>query len=244
MQLDISQLKKLQEYDLEIQEIAGKTDELRAQLDELVSMYDALTASLEGQRAQLEETRALMRDKEIEIETNTDRYNQSKAKLNTVSNTREYNALEREMDQLRKMRAQLEEERDSLKEAVEESEADVNDKAEKTSELEAQIKEEESAIESEQSKSKRRINKLEKERDSLKGDLPKQLVRRYAFISSRRPGPAVVPAVDGTCKGCQMILPPQLYNELFSATKLIQCPTCQRILYLGKSEQAEEGEES
>jgi predicted nucleic acid-binding Zn-ribbon protein len=243
LQLDISQLQKLQEYDLEIQEIAGKTDELREQLDELVAMYESLTSTLQAQRAQLEETRALMRDKEIEIESNGDRYNQSKAKLNAVSNTREYNALEREMDQLRKMKAQLEEERDSLREAVEESEADVNDKAAKTAELESQIKEEEAAIDAEQSKTKRRISKLEGERDKLKEGLPKPLVRRYAFISSRRPGPAVVPAIDGTCKGCQMILPPQLYNELYTATKLIQCPTCQRILFLGEQAAAEDAGE-
>lgn len=242
MQRDISLLRTLQERDLEIQEIESKTDALRVALDELVTMHRTLLGSLEIQRAQLEETRALMRDKEIELETNLDRYNQSKAKLSAVSNTREYNALEREMDALRKMRAQLEEERDSLREAVEESEGDVADKAEKTAELEGQIKAEESTIEDEASKTRSRITKLEKERDKLKRDLPKQLVRRYVFISGRRPGAAVVEAADGVCTGCNMALPPQQYNELFVGQKLIQCANCQRILYINPDAK-EEGDE-
>ena len=242
MQRDIALLRTLQERDLEIQEIKSKTDSLREALVELVTMHKVLLGSLEGQRAQLEETRALMRDKEIELESNLDRYNQSKAKLSAVSNTREYNALEREMDALRKMRAQLEEERDSLREAVEESEGDVADKTEKTTELEGQIKSEESTIKKESAKTKDRIKTLEDERDKLKRDLPKQLVRRYVFISSRRPGPAVVPAVDGVCTGCNMALPPQQYNELFVGQKLIQCSNCQRILYINPDATTEEEE--
>ncbi|MFT4704563.1 MAG: putative nucleic acid-binding Zn-ribbon protein [Bradymonadia bacterium] len=243
MQRDIELLRQLQNFDLEIQEIEGTTDKLRAGLDELTSAHEALSGALQTQRSKLEETRALMRDKEIELESNLERYNQSKAKLNAVSNTREYNALEREMDTLRKMRAQLEEERDSLSEAVEEAEEDVTDKSAKTAELRTQIEAEEAEILTEANKSKKRTNDLAKKRDKLKADLPKSLVRRYEFISGRRPGPAVVPAIDGVCQGCNMKSPPQLYNELFKGEKLISCPTCQRILYLGEKPEEEEEEE-
>ena len=222
MQQEISLLRELQEFDLQIEAIHEKTGKLRESLDELIAFHETLSASLEDQRAQLESTRTLMRDKEIELEANEERYNQSKAKLNHVSNTREYNALEREMDALRKMRAQLEEERESLREAVDGFEADVADKALKTGELEAQIKEEEKAIASEAKGAEQDVIKFKDKRVGLKDNLPKALVRRYEFISSRRPGPAVVHASQGVCSGCNMRLPPPLYNELQMGRKVIQ----------------------
>lgn len=239
----IALLRDLQEFDLQIESIHDKTAKLREALDELVSLHDSLSASLEGQRAQLEETRTLMRDKEIELESNEERYNQSKAKLNAVSNTREYNALEREMDALRKMRAQLEEERESLADAVEGFASDVTEKAEKTTLLEVQIRDEEKAIEDEAKKAEKEVQGLIGKRADLKDKLPKPLFRRYEFISSRRPGPALVPASNGVCSGCNMRMPPQLFNELQMGKKMIQCPSCQRILYFDPGVTEEEGEE-
>lgn len=241
MQQEIAQLRNLQDFDLQIEEIENRTGVLREALDEVTSIHEALNGSLEAQRAQLEETRALMRDKEIELETNEERYNQSKAKLNHVSNTREYNALEREMDALRKMRIQLEGERDSLRDAVQEYEDDVAEKAEKTAELERQIASEEAEIEAQSSGAAGEIKSLQEKRDKLKTDLPKRLIRRYEFISSRRPGAAVVGATEGVCSGCNMRMPPQMFNELQLGNKMIQCPSCQRILFFvaGPAEKAE-----
>lgn len=241
MQDEIALLRELQKYDLQIEAIHEKTAKLREALDELVSLHDSLSSSLEGQRSQLEETRTMMRDKEIELEANEDRYNQSKAKLNAVSNTREYNALEREMDALRKMRAQLEEERESLADAVEGFAADVADKAEKTTLLEVQIKDEEKAIDEEAAKAGTDVKDLVARREELKNKLPKPLFRRYEFISSRRPGAAVVSASNGVCSGCNMRMPPQLFNELQLARKMIQCPSCQRILFFDPALDGEEG---
>lgn len=242
MQQDIALLKDLQEYDLQIEAIHETTSQMREAMEELVGLHETLTAGLEGQKAQLEETRTLMRDKEIELESNSERYDQSKAKLNQVSNTREYNALEREMDALRKLRAQLEEERDSLKEAVEGYEADVADKSDKTREIEKQIKAEEKAIDQEAKKSGSDVESLKKKRDALKKKLDKTLSRRYEFISSRRPGAAVVPATEGVCSGCHMRMPPQLFIELQMGNTVIQCPSCQRIVFFKPAETGEEEE--
>ena len=39
----------------------------------------------------------------------------------------------------------------------------------------------------------------------------------------------------GTCQGCRMRLPPQLYNELQKHLQVHFCPKCQRILYFETS---------
>jgi hypothetical protein len=46
-----------------------------------------------------------------------------------------------------------------------------------------------------------------------------------------RKGLAVVAVKDGTCRGCNMRIPPQLYNVLQRGNSLELCPTCNRIIY-------------
>jgi predicted nucleic acid-binding Zn-ribbon protein len=58
-----------------------------------------------------------------------------------------------------------------------------------------------------------------------------ELRRRYEMIFSRRGGVAVVPVRGGTCQGCHMHVPPQLYNLIQRNEQVILCPNCQRMLY-------------
>jgi hypothetical protein len=47
----------------------------------------------------------------------------------------------------------------------------------------------------------------------------------------RKAGQAMSPVRDGQCQACRLSVPPQLYNELQRADKLMVCPNCARIMY-------------
>ena len=230
-------LRDLQEFDLQIQAINSRAEEMREDLEELNQLHDGLNDSLLTQKKQLDDTRAMMKEKEDLLASNEDRHNLSKSRLNQVSNTREYNALEKEMETLRKMNATLEEERESLREAIEGSEADVADKAAKVANLKAQIDEAVSIMEEEAASAGAKTAKLTAERLTVRNQIDKLLVRKYEFIAGRRPGRAVVVAQQGMCSGCNMMLPPQLYNELQLDQKILQCTNCQRILFYETEEE-------
>ena len=68
-------------------------------------------------------------------------------------------------------------------------------------------------------------------RQSLIDTVDAELRRRYEMILSRRGGLAVVPVRDGTCQGCRMRVPPQLYNQIQRNDQIILCPSCQRMLH-------------
>jgi predicted nucleic acid-binding Zn-ribbon protein len=40
-----------------------------------------------------------------------------------------------------------------------------------------------------------------------------------------------VPAVNSICNGCNVNIPPQMYNELQRCKSVKLCPNCQRIIY-------------
>ena len=192
-------LRQLQEFDLQIQAINSRAEEMREDLDELNQLHDGLNDSLLTQKKQLDDTRAMMKEKEDLLASNEERHNLSKSRLNQVSNTREYNALEKEMETIRKMNGLLEEERESLREAIEGSESDVTDKESKVANLKAQIDEAVSIMESEAASAGDKTAKLSAERLGVRSQIEKTLVRRYEFIAGRRPGRAVRSAARRDC---------------------------------------------
>jgi predicted nucleic acid-binding Zn-ribbon protein len=65
------------------------------------------------------------------------------------------------------------------------------------------------------------------------GLIDSQLFKKYLVIKKQQQeGLAVVPVKDAVCHGCNVNLPPQLYNELFRYDSLKFCPNCHRIIYL------------
>ena len=60
------------------------------------------------------------------------------------------------------------------------------------------------------------------------------LRKRYQLLLDRRGGVAVVEARNGACLGCNMHLPPQLFNSLYLAKEVQTCPHCNRLLYVEK----------
>ncbi len=68
-------------------------------------------------------------------------------------------------------------------------------------------------------------------RDALVGSVDEELHRRYEMIFSRRGGLAVVEIRGGTCLGCHMNVPPQLFNQIQRMEQVILCPNCQRMLF-------------
>jgi hypothetical protein len=74
------------------------------------------------------------------------------------------------------------------------------------------------------------LEQQESGRQAIASQVPRDLLRRYEQVQRRR-GIALVPVVDGICKGCFMSLPPQLNNIIARCTSLESCPSCQRLLY-------------
>lgn len=233
MDNELKLLQKLQEVDLEIDDIHERSDKLQAEIEEREAARDSLKAGLEQRSAQLEALRSELRDKERELQENTDHSHQHKDKQARVASARELSAIEKEIESLRRRRAQLEEEFENLSDAVTDHQEEVDERDERLKLLETELNAERKGYEKEIVSSEARIDQLEKERDSFKKDFAnaKALIARYEFIRARLPGRVIVAARNGACNGCNMVVPPQTYNELITGEKVIQCPNCKRILY-------------
>ena len=230
-QKQIEQLVVLQEIDGEIIVLQKEVDQAPRELAQLEATHDEIM----GRKNQIIEKVDIIKQQQgrlgVEIEDDSVKIKKSKSKLMMASNTREYHAMMREMDNMEKLN-RLREEEDSamseelgrLAEQLEEVEVEltqVNEKLDIMREgLEERVK-----------KANKRLDTLNKKRVTAGKVVPKPILARYEFIRERLAAPVIVSVAKGVCAGCNIAIPPQVYNELQQGQQIHSCPNCKRLIY-------------
>jgi predicted nucleic acid-binding Zn-ribbon protein len=75
------------------------------------------------------------------------------------------------------------------------------------------------------------IERITGERSAIVGALNKQVLLTFEQVSKKRNGIAVAEAKDGICTICHVRLRPQVFNTVRRNEEIIQCDSCNRILY-------------
>jgi predicted nucleic acid-binding Zn-ribbon protein len=75
------------------------------------------------------------------------------------------------------------------------------------------------------------LQQIAVERAAVVRDVSPNALAIFELVSRRRNGVAVAPARDGICTLCHVRLRPQVFNTVLRNDQIIQCDSCQRILY-------------
>ena len=113
--------------------------------------------------------------------------------------------------------------------------ADARDKDVKAAE--AELKDETAEIEKEKEQARLRTAEDQKllaewngKRDKLRTGISPDVLRQYERVMKFR-GSGISEVRDQKCMACQVMLRPQTYNDVRAGQKVIECESCQRILY-------------
>ena len=169
------------------------------------------------------EQKGLMTDDEVQVAG-------AKHKLAQAKNSKEYMAAQREIEQRREGLVAREAEIAKLVEAVDAKKKLLADRANDVEALKASIAKDGDAAKARMAEIEGKIAELRVERDKLAATVRPDVLKRYGNIRMRR-GLAVVSVRNGTCQGCNMNIPPQLYNVLQRGQTVETCPSCHRIIY-------------
>ena len=232
MRNNLKSLYELQEIDLRIDGLDGEKGQL---LSEAQALEAKLAEAREKIAARREEAQVLETEKvtlEANLASENDNIVRSESHLKEIKTQKEYQAVSKEISGAKKLIVELEEQLLQKINAIEEIGADVAKK-------EAELAELEQNVALQQGEVQRKVETLESgiaadaatREETIKG-LPASVMKRYSRLRDQRRGIAVVEAKEGNCMGCNMHLPPQLYNTLFRADDVLTCPHCQRILVL------------
>jgi len=225
-------LKELQEIDQELNKVGQSRKELEtersalnADVERVQGMVDSLAADGEALREQRRElTQALVLEQE--------NVKKAESRLPTIKTQKEYVAVLKEIDTAKKMNKDIEDkirakdgEIEVLSREQEEKEAELTSLKEKVDSRQEEI----AAVLAEYAQAEEEKGS---QRDVLLPGLPVPLRKRYQLLFERRGGMAVVEARNGACLGCNMHLPPQLFNSLFQTQEIQSCPHCNRLLFV------------
>jgi predicted nucleic acid-binding Zn-ribbon protein len=230
-QKQIEQLVVLQSVDDEIiglrEELEGAPREL-AELENLLQSYDERTAQIDEKLDLLKQQQKRLDD---EIEEDASKVKKSKNKLMMASNTKEYHAMMREMDSLEKLNRMREEERVAVvEELARQKEAKV-ELDEEVGTVRVDFDAKKATLDERVQQAQKRLDALDKKRKKAGKVVPAPILGRYEFIRSRLRNPVIVPVTEGICSGCNIMIPPQIYNELQKGKQILSCPNCQRLIY-------------
>jgi predicted nucleic acid-binding Zn-ribbon protein len=223
-------LEQLQQVDAKLHETQEALTALPAKLNSLKDDVDRVENLLEGERQQHAEVQRYRSELESANKADQDSLNKAKTKLTQVRTSKEYMATQRELESARKSTGEREEELLKLLEAIEASERSIKVHEEELEALKQHVAEQEQETSEQIARLKQELEVHEAEHTKMAATVRKDVLARYETIRKRR-GLAVVPAHHGVCMGCNMALPPQLFNVLQRGETIEICPSCQRIVY-------------
>ncbi len=222
-------LWELQGIDAGLDEIRNTQESFAPKLDNIkedISLLKGAEEEYQGELAAKEVERRDLRDK---VEQLKGLIAQSKEKIAQIANNKEYFAVLKELEHNQK---QLERQDHELTGLVEEIDSIKEQIAENEKELTAKYEEmalEEKAIAAKIATLERKIKSGERGRQTKTKGLDQTFLRRYQRIRKRFKN-AVVAAENGTCLGCNVNVPPQVYIDLLKGQGMMCCPNCQRIM--------------
>jgi predicted nucleic acid-binding Zn-ribbon protein len=226
----LKQLEELQTHDAKIQELEQSLNAIPAKLAATQTDLARVEGLLASESLALGETeryyaeqKGLVTDDEVQVAG-------AKHKLTQAKNSKEYMAAQREIEQRRESLASREGEITKLVDAVDAKKKLLADRAADVQTLKESIAKDGDAARARMAEIQAKIAQLRKVRDKLATQVKPDVLKRYGAIRMRR-GLAVVSVKNGTCQGCNMNIPPQLYIVLQRGVSIEVCPSCSRIIY-------------
>ncbi|BAI80944.1 conserved hypothetical protein [Deferribacter desulfuricans SSM1] len=236
---ELVELIHLQKIDNRIAEIETALANVPTYLKESMEHFETLEKKYNEAKAEYEANVA-------EKETVEKSYNENKAlldkaqkKLSTVKNSKEYEAVLKELDILKKNVNDEELKLLDLNEKIENYEKNIEEMTSKYNEAKQKLEEDKKRRDEENKELVEELEKLKAEREEQVKKIKKSTLSKYERIRKARNNLAIVRIIDETCTGCYMKVPPQLFVEVKKNVHIQQCPNCQRFLYYKEDEQEE-----
>jgi uncharacterized protein len=226
----IRSLEDLAAIDADLKTLDDQLNEERSTLSTLKASLKRLEDKLKNDTLSLAATEKARGELMVDVRAMMQQLDHSRDKLNRSRTERESNAAQRELEELRKLVRDREEDITKLTTEGDVARAQIEATDAEAKKLQEELGSSEGDINS-------RLHKVEAEkkqklglRDAVIKKLPPVLYRRYDTLRGKK-GVGIAQTTDGTCKACNMSLPPQLFHRLRREPMIDQCPSCQRLIY-------------
>ena len=227
----LKSLEELQTIDLKIRDLALAAEKHPQRLKQIDQEKAQAKALLDGLRGKLAENERARRQQNEMHGLEQEKVRKWEGRLSELKTPREYAALARELDIAKKTNQTADLELKRLATEYEDLKTQATQAEAALAEKEQVAAREGKEIEGLLAAVQEQVKALEEQRLGAVAACERALVSKYEKIRKQRGGVAVAPVVGGTCKGCQMNIPPHMANLLRTGREIQTCPSCHRFIY-------------
>jgi uncharacterized protein len=231
MNADLQRLIDLQRLDSAAHDAQRRLAEAPDREKALEARLEIARQHLAAAKAQLTESQNARRAIEKEVAVHQGRLSKFREQAMAVKTNQEYHAVQHEITfaqtEIKKLEDAVLEHMiggDDLTAAVKRAEAALATEQKAT---EADRR----AMSAEATELQAAIDRLATERAAVVGAMDTQALQLFEQVARKRHGIAVAEARDGICTICHVRLRPQVFNNVLRNDRIVQCDTCNRILF-------------
>lgn len=243
MSSDVQALIELQKADREILRLREEVAALPRRVAAIEEKLAGTKAALEKAKAAIKADEASRRKNEAAIQELQQKISKYRDQSLEVKTNDQYKALMQEIQYAEKG---IRGEEDKILDLM--LNAEARDKDVKAAE--AELKAETAEIEKEKALARERTAEDEKQltewngkREKARAGVNEDLLRHYDRVAKYR-GTGLAEVLGQKCMGCQVMLRPQIFNEVRGGDKTVVCDSCQRILYYNPAHNVEEQQQA
>ena len=231
MNADLERLIVLQRLDSAAHDAQRKLAEGPEREHALEARLTAARDAVAAAKAKLTESQTVRREHEKTVALHQGRLSKFREQAMSVKTNQEYHAIQKEIEFAQTEMKAAEDavlekmiEGDDLTAGVKRADSEL---AVEQKKIDADTK----AMTAEAAELKAALEKLAAERADIVKSLTPQVLSTFELIASRRNGIAIAEARDGICVLCHVRLRPQVFNNILKNDQIIQCDSCNRIMY-------------
>ena len=229
---DIATLVKLQNIDVESAKLEAYLGEVPVQINNLDRRLDEFTRNVEKDEQLIDELNKKYRAYESDIQLNLGKIEKSQEKLRSVKTNKEYQSSLKEIDDIKAVNSQLEDEMLEILEQVETAENSLSESKQQYTMVVDELKQEKESLTRAADQGKQDLAVLKSSRETVAATIDPRLLKIFNYqVRKHSDGIAIAEVISEVCQGCNMNIPPQMYNELQRGTSLKYCPSCERIIF-------------
>jgi len=231
MHADLERVIALQRLDTEAAAARKKLADAPEREKAFDSRIESATQRIADAKAQLAANQEARRAIEKDIALHQGRLSKYRDQAMAVKTNQEYHAIQHEIAHAQ---GEVKKHEDAMLERM----VETDDLTATIKAAEAQLATEQKTIDADRKKAQVEDAELQKSLDALGAQratiiaaIDPRVLATYEQGATRRQGIAVAEAKDGICTICHVRLRPQVFNDVRRNDGIVQCESCQRILY-------------
>lgn len=233
-------LRKFQELLMERVAIEKEIRELPKSIAAQEEVLTRARKSYGDRSARFEEAHSRVGQLRAELAEVVMHKEKSEQQMDSISNPREFEALNKEITEAGLKEDQLRKDLKREEENLQEAQTDVKASETLITSQEEEIEQKRTRIRNDETSMKLRVSKLKTAEAETTTEIDPDVVFKFERIIKSKQGVGIVPVKGVVCSGCSMILPAQFVNEVRQSDKIVFCPYCSRVLYYQEGDESQE----